>query len=177
MIFLELFSSKKTVFSYHPSSLKRRAALCLVAIAFMSNVHASVDDALAFAYEASLPYAKQYAFRKDAWGGDLGVKEKKAVMAQLFKGNDYWFIMASDVKNAKISIHLYDALGKLAESEAWQRTHDKKHCASAGSHIIPEKTGTYFAIVEVLKSPEERTPWALVYGYKDFKEKDLKASK
>ena len=168
------------MFSFHPFSVKpakRFAALCAIAIAFISMAHATVDDALTLAYDTSQPYSKQYAFRKDAWGGDLGVRERKAVMAQLFKGNDYWFIIASDVRNAKISVHLYDTLGKLAESEAWQHTHDKKHCASAGAHIIPEKTGTYFAIVEIQKSPEERTPWALVYGYKDFKEKDLRASK
>jgi len=29
----------------------------------------TVDDALSFAYEAALPYHKQYAFRRDAWGG------------------------------------------------------------------------------------------------------------
>ena len=177
MMLIEFFLSKKTVFSHHPISLKRCAVLYCVVLAFISTAHASVDDALSFSYEAALPYAKQYAFRKDAWGGDLGVKERKAVMAQLFKGNDYWFIMASDVKNAKISVHLYDTSGKLAESEAWQRTHDKKHYVSAGSHIIPEKTGTYFAIVEVLKSSEERTSWALVYGYKDVKERDVKGSK
>lgn len=147
------------------------------AAVFLSTAHATVDDALSFAYEAALPYSKQYAIRKDAWGGDLGVKEKKAVMAQLFKGNDYWFLMASDVKGARVSVHLYDNMGNLAESESWQHTHDKKHYISAGAHIIPEKTGTYFAIVEVLKSPEERTPWALVYGYKDVKDKDGKDSK
>ena len=155
--------------------LKQFAILLVGIVGFLSTAHATVDDALSFAYEAALPYSKQYAIRKDAWGGDLGVKEKKAVMAQLFKGNDYWFLMASDVKGAKISVHLYDTAGKLAESEAWQHMHDKKHYVSAGAHIVPQKTGTYCAIVEVVKSPEERTPWALVYGYKDVK--DAKDSK
>jgi len=177
MMFLERFLSKNTVLSHMTSSLKHCAFLCMSLLALLSSAHGSVDAALSFAYEAALPYSKQYAIRKDAWGGDLGVKEKKAVMAQLFKGNDYWFLMASDVKNAKISVHLYDTTGKLAESEAWQHMHDKKHYVSAGAHIIPDKTGTYFAIVEILKSPEERTPWALVYGYKDVKDKDPKGSK
>ncbi len=138
-------------------------------IACLSTARANLDQALAYAYEVALPYSKQYAIRKDAWGGDLGVKEKKAVMAQLFKGNDYWFLMASDVKGSVISVHLYDSNGKLAESEFWQRSHEKKHGSAAGAHIIPKNTGTYFAIVEVLKSSEERTSWALVYGYKDSK--------
>lgn len=141
-------------------------------ILFTSCALATVDDALSFAYEAALPYHKQYAIRKDAWGGDLGVKERKAVAAQLFKGNDYWFLMGTDIQNAAISVHIYDSNGKLAESENWQRVNEKKHYSSAGSHIIPKSTGTYFAIVEVLKSPEERTPWALVYGYRDTKNKE-----
>lgn len=140
--------------------------------ALVSPAHATVDDALSFAYEAALPYHKQFAIRKDAWGGDLAVKERKAVTAQLFKGNDYWFLMATDVQGAVISVHIYDSNGKLAASENWQRVNEKKHYSSAGAHIIPKNTGTYFAIVEVLKSPEDRTPWALVYGYRDTKTRD-----
>lgn len=138
-------------------------------ISFGSVAYATVDDALSFAYEAALPYSKQYAIRKDSWGGDLGVKQRKAVTAQLFKGNDYRFFMASDVKSAVIEIHLYDSNGKLAELESCRKTYDKKHFTTAEAHIIPQATGTYFAIVKVIKSSEERTPWALVYGYKDTK--------
>lgn len=177
MMFLELFSSTNTVFTHYTSFFNRLAVVCVMALVVLSSAHANVDNALAFAYEATLPYSKQYAIRKDAWGGDLGVKEKKAVMTQLFKGNEYWFVMASDVKNAKIAVHLYDGAGKLAESATWIRTHDKKHYVAAAAHIVPETTGTYFAVVEVLQSLEERTPWALVYGYKDIREKDSKGSK
>lgn len=135
----------------------------------LPSTHATVDDALSFAYEAALPYYKKYAIRKDAWGGDLGVKDRMAVTAQLFKGNDYWFLMASDVTKSSISVHIYDSNGKLAELESWQKVNEKKHFSSAGARIIPKNTGTYFAIVEIISSPEERTPWALVYGYKDVK--------
>lgn len=124
-------------------------------------LHATVDDALSFAYEAALPYYKQgFSIRKDAWGGDLGVSQKKAVSSQLFKGNDYWFLMASDLKGASLSVHIYDDTGKLVESESWQKGR------FAGARVSPKATGTYFAIVQILKSPEDRTPWALVYGYK-----------
>jgi hypothetical protein len=140
--------------------------------ACVSSVRATVDDALSFAYEAAYPYHKQFAIRKDAWGGDLGVKERKAVAAQLFKGNDYWFFMGTDVQGAIISVHVYDSNGKLAEYENWQRVNEKKHYSSAAAHVFPNSTGTYFAIVEVFKSPEERTPWALVYGYRDTKSKN-----
>ena len=135
--------------------------LALILLAAASPLRATVDDALSFAYEAALPYYKQgYSIRKDAWGGDLGVRDKKAVSSQLFKGNDYWFLMASDVKGAGLSVHIYDDKGNLVDAESWQRGR------FAGARVSPKATGTYFAIVQILKSPEDRTPWALVYGYK-----------
>lgn len=145
----------------------RRKGLVLLAllIACAPVLRATVDDALSFAYEAALPYYKKgYSIRKDAWGGDLAVWQKKAVSSQLFKGNDYWFLMATDLKGAQLSVHLYDDKGNLVDAEAWQ--HSTQHGFAAGARVLPKATGTYFAIVQILKSPEERTPWALVYGYK-----------
>jgi hypothetical protein len=144
------------------ASLGRRIPLLGVAfVCFVPLLHATVDDALSFAYEAALPYYKQgFSIRKDAWGGDLGVKEKKAVSSQLFRGNDYWFLMATDVKGASLSVHIYDDKGNLVDAESWQKGR------FAGVRVSPKATGTFFAIVQILKSPEDRTPWALVYGYK-----------
>jgi hypothetical protein len=124
-------------------------------------LHATVDDALSYAYEAALPYYKQgYSVRKDAWGGDLGVHDRKAVSSQLFKGNDYWFLMGTDIKGASVSVHIYDDKGNLVDADSWQKGR------FAGARVRPAATGTYFAIVQILKSSEDRTPWALVYGYK-----------
>jgi hypothetical protein len=146
-------------------SIARTARRLIVAAAVlmsgMSPLRATVDDALSFAYEAALPYYKQgFSVRKDAWGGDLGVRDRKAVSSQLFKGNDYWFLMASDVKGASLSVHIYDDKGNLVDAESWQKGR------FAGARVSPKSTGTYFAILQIIKSPEDRTPWALVYGYK-----------
>jgi hypothetical protein len=122
---------------------------------------AYVDDALSFAYEAANPYAQQgYVIREDAWGGDLGAGEKKAVTAQLFRGNSYIFFLATDVDGASLRVNIYDSAGNLAESKSWQRGR------FAYAEIKPKATGTYYAIVEILSSPEERTGWALVYGFR-----------
>lgn len=135
--------------------------LSLVAVVALPLAIASVDDALSFAHEAAVPYVKQgFTVREDAWGGDLGVKDQQAVTAQLFKGNSYWFCLGTDTKGAVITVHIYDSNGKLAESEFWQKGR------FAGAKITPEKTGSYYAIVTVEKSPQERSNWALVYGYK-----------
>ena len=136
-------------------------AVTIVTVASPVQLLATVDDALSFAYEAALPYYKQgFSIRKDAWGGDLAVRDKKAVSSQLFKGNDYWFLMATDLKGASLSVHIYDDKGNLVDAESWQKGR------FAGARVSPKSTGTFFAIVQILKSPEDRTPWALVYGYK-----------
>jgi hypothetical protein len=136
-------------------------ALALVALCFAPTAYATVDDALSFAHEAASPYVKQgYTVREDAWGGDLGVKDQKAVTAQLFKGNEYWFWLGTDTRGATITVHVYDSNGKLAESETFQKGR------FSGAKVVPDKTGTYYAIVTVEKSPSERSNWALVYGYK-----------
>ncbi len=143
---------------------KLTAVLLAAAAAAILGVPAAfayVDDALSFAYEAANPYAQQgWIIREDAWGGDLGVGDKKAVSAQLFRGNSYIFFLATDVETAALRVNIYDAEGNLAESKSWQRGR------FAYAEIKPRATGTYHAIVEVLSSPEERTGWALVYGFR-----------
>lgn len=137
--------------------------LLLAALALTLGAPAArgfVDDALSFAYEAANPYAERgWIIREDAWGGDLGEGDKKAVTAQLFRGNSYMFFLATDVDGASLRVNIYDAEGKLAESKSWQRGR------FAYAEIRPRSTGTYYAIVEILSSPEDRTGWALVYGF------------
>ena len=145
------------------STTRRITWLFAAALALqVAASRASVDDAHSFALESAAPYVKQgYQVREDYWGGDLGVGEKKAVRQQLFKGNEYWFWMGTEVEQAKVSVHVYDADGKLAEQpDSWQKGH------FAAAHLIPKSTGSYFVIVSVDSSPEERTHWALVYGFK-----------
>lgn len=121
-----------------------------------------LEPARTVAMAAADPYVKQEGFtiRKDYWGGDLPMKTSKAIVHQLFKGNAYWFWIGTDTPGARVSVHLYDSDGKLAETDDWQGT----QCA--GAAITPKRTGTYYLIVEVEASPEERTPWVLVYGFK-----------
>ena len=134
----------------------------LTLIALKPAVLASVDDAQSFALQAAEPYVKQgFQVREDYWGGDLGSGEKKAVRQQLFKGNEYWFWLGTEVNRAKVSVHIYDSDGKLAEeADGWEKGH------FAAAHIVPKTTGSYFIIVSVEQSPEERTHWALVYGFR-----------
>ena len=79
----------------------------------------------------------------------------------MFKGNEYWFWLGTEVETSKVSVHIYDSEGKLVEMpDSWQKGH------FAAAHITPKNTGSYFIIVEIEQSPEERTHWALVYGFR-----------
>ena len=106
-------SSAKVLFS--------TSSLLLAFMAAQPVIFASVDDAQSFALQAAEPYVKQgFQVREDYWGGDLGSGEKKAVRQQLFKGNEYWFWLGTEVDRAKVSVHVYDSDGKLAEeSDGW----------------------------------------------------------
>jgi hypothetical protein len=142
--------------------LLRRSSLLATLVVLQPAMFASVDDAQSFALQAAEPYVKEgFQVREDYWGGDLGSGEKKAVRQQLFKGNEYWFWLGTEVDRAKVSLHIYDSDGKLAEeSDGWEKGH------FAAAHVIPKTTGSYFIIVSVEESPEERTHWALVYGFR-----------
>jgi len=139
-------------------------AACSLTLISASNqpAAASVDDAQSFALQAAEPYVKEgFQVREDFWGGDLGSGEKKAVKQQLFKGNEYWFWLGTEVEKAKLSVHIYDAEGKLVEQpDSWQKGQ------FAAAHVIPQTTGSFFVIVTVEESPDERTHWALVYGFR-----------
>jgi hypothetical protein len=145
--------------------VKRIFFSLLIAAALIapSQAYSSIDDALSFAFEAASPYVKEFTVREDYWGGDLPVKTTKAIVHQLFKGNEYWFWMGSDEKLAKISVHVYDSEGNLAEVESFDSS-KKPHMA--GARVVPKKTGSYYLIVEIEKSPRERTTWALAYGFR-----------
>src|SRR6201987_4654961 len=111
-----------------------------ILLAFNLGVCGSVDDAQSFALQAAEPYVKEgFQVREDYWGGDLGAGEKKAVRQQLFKGNEYWFWMGTEGERAKVSVHVYDSDGKLAEeADSWQKGH------FAAAHVVPKATGSYF---------------------------------
>ena len=141
-------------------------SLLVAVVLLASPIFAAVDPttvyARAFALLAAEPYVKQgFHLREDYWAGELASGEKKAVRQQLFKGNDYWFWLGTEVEGANVSVHIYDSGGELAEQpDSWTKGQ------TAAAHIIPKTTGSYFIIVTVEKSPAARTHWALAYGFR-----------
>jgi hypothetical protein len=138
------------------------AAIVVLPSAIFASVDPTTVYARAWAILAAEPYVKQgFQVREDYWSGELASGEKKTVRQQLFKGNEYWFWLGTEVDHAKVSVHIYNADGELAEQpDSWA----KEHLAAA--HIIPKTTGSYFIIVSVEESPAARTHWALAYGFR-----------
>ena len=130
--------------------------------AIFAGVDPTTVYARAWAVLAAEPYVKQgFQVREDYWPGELASGERKAVRQQLFKGNEYWFWLGTEVDHAKVSVHIYDSDGKLAEQpDSWAKGH------LAAAHIIPKTTSTYFIIVSVEESPAARTHWALACGFR-----------
>jgi hypothetical protein len=138
------------------------AIVVLPSAIFASGVDPTTVYARAWAVLAAEPYVEQgFQMREDYWVGDLASGKRKAIRHQLFKGNEYWFWLGTEVDHAKVSVHIYDSDGKLAEQPAsWAKEH------MAAAHIIPKTTGSYFIIVSVEESPAPRTHWALAYGFR-----------
>src|SRR5258708_1018860 len=162
-------SSRKTEkFRVNPFAkfLLRTTSLLAAIVVLPPAIFASVDPttvyARAFALLAAEPYVEQgFHLREDHWAGDLASGETKAVTQQLVKANEYWVWMGTEVEHAKVSVHIYNSDGKLAEQpDSWAKGH------FAAAHIIPKTTGSYFIIVSVEESPAARTQWARAYGFR-----------
>jgi hypothetical protein len=138
--------------------------LCLlvaVLLAVAPSGMAVVDDAHSFALEAATPYVKDgYAVREEFWGGWLAKGKQSSIQHQLFGGNDYWFWLASDEEEAKLSIHIYDSKGNLVDADAWSKG------SMAGVRVQPKRSGTYYIVLQVDDTKLKRTRWAIAYGYK-----------
>ena len=147
------------------SKARRSAVLVIAALAMLAaGAGAFVHDGKSFAIEAALPQLElrenPFVLREAWWNGELKAGETKIVQHQLFKRNEYWFWLGSSIQNSKVSIHIYDSQGKLADAEAWAKNH------VAGVRVVPENSGTYYIRVSIDESGEEPVEWAVIYAYR-----------
>jgi hypothetical protein len=141
--------------------VKRLLTILFAAMFAVTPAMATVDEALSYALDMAQPYIKEgYTVREDYWGGDMAVQQAKAITHQLFKGNEYCFWLGSSEKAAKVSVHIYDSDGNLCEVDFKQKNN------MAMARVIPKRTGTYYLIIQIEKSPKERTHWGMAYGFR-----------
>jgi len=91
---------------------------------------------------------------RDYWGETSVLERRKLCDSRLFERNEYWFWLGTEVDKAKVSVRRYDSDGKLAEEpDSWEKGHFR------AAHVIQKRQGSYFIIVSVEQSPEERAHW------------------
>jgi hypothetical protein len=135
--------------------------LILAAVIALPVAYAYVDDAHSRAMEAAIPAVKDgYLVRQEYWAGSLTTRQPSVVKHQLFKGNSYWFWIASDEDSAQVTVHVYDPGGKLVDADSWQKGN------MAAAKVVPKKTGTYLIVFSIEQSNAKKNRWALAYGYK-----------
>lgn len=148
-----------------PTAGLRFAALVAAAILLLGSVvYGFVHEGKSFAIEAAIPQLdlkeNPFVLREAWWNGELKAGETKIIQHQLFKRNDYWFWLGVSQMESKVSIHIYDSDGRLADSEAWQ---DRN---VAAARISPKATGIHYIRVAVESVDEPPAEWAVVYGYR-----------
>ena len=147
-----------------PNLLQKSAVLLLGMLMMTGNVQAFTDDARSYAIEAAIPWLDlekdPFSLRETWWAEDSKVKEPRIIKHQLFSRNEYWFWVACDNPDAKVSIHIYDDKGNLVDAEAFEKDH------TAGVRFVPKKTGSYLIRVVIESSPDKENHWAVVYGFR-----------
>ncbi|NNE90020.1 MAG: hypothetical protein HKN23_00085 [Verrucomicrobiales bacterium] len=128
-------------------------------------VRATLNEALSIAFEIAAPYVEKEKFevREDNWSGEIPAGESKLVRHQLFRGNEYWFWLASSFDTAIVRVEIFDKEGNPAGVESFAEKN------KAGVRLLPQKTGIYFIRVTVKAEKKESSDildWGLVYGYR-----------
>jgi hypothetical protein len=125
-----------------------------------------IGTALAIAEQFAAPFEKEgFTRREDYWGGVLDYPDK-AITQQLFRGNEYWFSVGTDVLAAEIDTHVYDSDGNLVDA-----AHEEGPRAAV-VRVKPQNTGAYYIIVSGRTARELSLPagqavhWAMAYGYR-----------
>ncbi len=142
--------------------------LLMTALAAMLPTPASARDkaeaeAAARKVATQLEREEKFEFRADAWLKDLDPKVGKAVRVQLFKGNDYRFVIAvppdSGVHVSAMVLDFDgDPVGKFQPVLAgW----------GCVLHFKPEKTGIYVVSIRQTDEGKQReVPCAMITGWK-----------
>lgn len=119
------------------------------------------DAAHAIILDTAKPYVDDgFTLRADYWHGRIESAKQRLIRHQLFRGNEYWFWVATSVPNCKISIEVYNSAGEAISVER------KQGDQWAASRVTPAQTGSYYILVRMESLTDAHLDWALVYGYR-----------
>ncbi len=130
--------------------------------AFMDEAHAAIMEAVAGHVEDG------FTIREEYWKGELESGGKKLIRHQLFRGNEYWFWLATSLPGCEIKLEVYDAEGVPVTLER------ATNGTVRGVRVTPAQTASYYILVQISRPSGEQSTnppvqlidWALVYGYR-----------
>lgn len=99
-----------------------------------------------------------FKIRDGHWCGSVKAKDHALIAVNLFAGNQYWFSVGAAEPAKKISVNVYDEMGKLVDTQQY----DDGPKAAAG-FSAPE-SGQYFVSVDLLEG--DASSFCLIYCYK-----------
>lgn len=144
--------------------LSRFAPLLLAGAVLLSGTPqagATVDDSHSMAMEAAVDAVKAgFKIRQEYWKGVLKSGDQKMVKQQLFKGNEYWFFLGTELDKAGLKIDVYDQKGNKISVET--KTRDN----TSAVRVLAPSTGTFLVVFSLTTKENEQIPWALAYGYR-----------
>ena len=99
-----------------------------------------------------------FKIRDGHWCGVVKPHDHALVAVNLYAGNQYWFSAAAEEPVKKITVSVYDEIGKQLTTESY----NNEEKAAAG--FSPANSGQYFVSVDLVEG--EGGTFCLVYSYK-----------
>ncbi|CAN5649450.1 hypothetical protein BH18VER1_BH18VER1_20530 [soil metagenome] len=99
-----------------------------------------------------------FKIRDGHWAGEVKNGSPAVIAVNLYAGNQYWFSVGSNEKDAKFAVTVNDETGNLVPSDPYSGE------ATAAAGFSPTTSGQYF--VSVSPSEPEAGTYCLVYSYK-----------
>ena len=101
-----------------------------------------------------------FKIRDGHWSGTVKPGDRAVVAVNLYAGNQYWFSVGSEDKEAKFAVQLHDETGKAVQAD------DYKGDATAAAGFSPTISGQYFVSIAPAAGDGNADTFCLVYSYK-----------
>ncbi|MBA3273266.1 MAG: hypothetical protein H0T11_05265 [Chthoniobacterales bacterium] len=138
--------------------------LCAFSVALtLAGVRAQEADNEVEARRVALELAGAFSndgfkIRDGHWAGEVKNDSPAVIAVNLYAGNQYWFSVGSNEKDAKFSVTLNDETGQPVPADDYHGE------ATAAAGFSPTTSGQYF--VSISPSDPAAGTFCLVYSYK-----------
>ena len=140
-----------------------RVGLALLLGSFVAPSARASDDAEPSTQAAALQLAGAFSnegfkIRDGHWINSLAAGQPKLIQVNLYAGNQYWFIAAATDKAKKVTVSVFDELGKPLATDS----HQDGNLAAAG--FAPALSGSYYIQINEIEGAP--ATFCFLYTYK-----------